>query len=847
MKKVISIIITLVMVISTLTIAVPTAFAARSTGSARAASSATGGGAACSIADFAFYNASFASGNSATYIVDRYHYSNMSQLGNIYSLKIWVNALNFSSSIGISDCPFGLSNAYINTDTAVSASLSNNTYENTTYGTLTGDLPAAGSSVSFSVTANLSCCYNLAIYYPTDSCSCSVDVTVVGVDSTALNNEISKIQNENLDSGFWTTDSWSALSSAMTNAQNIAKSSTAYQSDIDSALSSLKEARNNLIYDDTNVHGGSDPLPQTPQGVDFYQNIRYGSDGARQIYDIALPKGVTGDVPLILCLHAGGWYMGDKDSFTAKCQSECDKYGIAVAAMNYRFVNAADLSQPHGFRMMDDITAALNNMKSFAAGKGINLSKMMLTGGSAGGYLSLMYGYSRVSEAPVKPVCIFSQCGPTDLADPSYYNGWTALGSPDFMRTLMSCMCGQYIVSTDYLPYYYEALRAVSPVTYVNSNSIPTVICHGAKDTIVSPNQALELNGLLNDYGVTHELINFPNSDHDMGGMYGTDPDVTEYASRVYDQYVQTYLLHKHSYSVTASADATCTEDGYRTYTCACGDTYTETIPAGHDYSVYLYRIEPSCSDWGSNVYKCSRCDSIYYHITEDYFNPDYHAPYNTSVTSVVAPTCTAGGYTNYHCNHCQKNWTGNATSPTGHTPGNWVTLTPATYSKEGTKAKYCTVCQTLLETGTIEKLTYTFAPLEGKKTVIDKTHHFIYGLEEGLSSLDGFIKATGCELVYQPTAAGFGTGTKVRIMVGDELAEEYGIIIYGDVTGDGIVDGFDVSSIVAVSCYEYEYTDECFNEAGDVFDDGYVDVIDLTFVISAANCEINIDQRGAE
>ena len=64
--------------------------------------------------------------------------------------------------------------------------------------------------------------------------------------------------------------------------------------------------------------------------------------------------------------------------------------------------------------------------------------------------------------------------------------------------------------------------------------------------------------------------------------------------------------------------------------------------------------------------------------------------------------------------------------------------------------------------------------------------------------------------------------------------------------TGDGIVDGFDVSSIVAVSCYEYEYTDECFNEAGDVYADGYVDVIDLTFVISAANCEINIDQRGA-
>ncbi len=41
-----------------------------------------------------------------------------------------------------------------------------------------------------------------------------------------------------------------------------------------------------------------------------------------------------------------------------------------------------------------------------------------------------------------------------------------------------------------------------------------------------------------------------------------------------------------HDYVVTDSKDATCTEDGYITYTCTkCGDTYTEVIPAtGHTY-----------------------------------------------------------------------------------------------------------------------------------------------------------------------------------------------------------------------------------------------------------------------
>ena len=38
-------------------------------------------------------------------------------------------------------------------------------------------------------------------------------------------------------------------------------------------------------------------------------------------------------------------------------------------------------------------------------------------------------------------------------------------------------------------------------------------------------------------------------------------------------------VAHTHSYSVTASTQATCTTQGSTTYTCACGDSYTETTP----------------------------------------------------------------------------------------------------------------------------------------------------------------------------------------------------------------------------------------------------------------------------
>ena len=42
---------------------------------------------------------------------------------------------------------------------------------------------------------------------------------------------------------------------------------------------------------------------------------------------------------------------------------------------------------------------------------------------------------------------------------------------------------------------------------------------------------------------------------------------------------------HTHSYTSTVTKAASCTEAGVRTYTCSCGDSYTEAIPAtGHDF-----------------------------------------------------------------------------------------------------------------------------------------------------------------------------------------------------------------------------------------------------------------------
>ena len=53
---------------------------------------------------------------------------------------------------------------------------------------------------------------------------------------------------------------------------------------------------------------------------------------------------------------------------------------------------------------------------------------------------------------------------------------------------------------------------------------------------------------------------------------------------------------HTHSYTGTVTTEATCTEDGVKTFTCECGDSYTEVIKAtGHNY------VDGVCTECGEN------------------------------------------------------------------------------------------------------------------------------------------------------------------------------------------------------------------------------------------------------
>ena len=132
-----------------------------------------------------------------------------------------------------------------------------------------------------------------------------------------------------------------------------------------------------------------------------------------------------------------------------------------------------------------------------------------------------------------------------------------------------------------------------------------------------------------------------------------------------------------HSYEAVVTAP-TCTEVGYTTYTCACGDTYTaDEVPAtGHSYTSEQTKA-PTCTEAGEMTYTCACGDT---------YTEEIAATGHTYDAVVTAPTCTEAGYTTYTC-ACGDTYTADEVPATGHTE---------VADENGT---HCDVCGEILST----------------------------------------------------------------------------------------------------------------------------------------------------
>lgn len=245
--------------------------------------------------------------------------------------------------------------------------------------------------------------------------------------------------------------------------------------------------------------------PYLQGDVWVWQDIEYGNmDGVALLLDAYLPA--DGDLhPAIVNIHGGGWRNGSKDGF----HREGVKYaadGVAAFSIGYRLSGVAPYPAA-----VDDCWAAVHWIREHAAELGVDVNRMAVQGGSAGGHLALMMAFMEPDEGetdaagqPLKNyfVCVAAKNPPTDFTAADEMHRENAL------LAFMDC-------TFDEKP---ERFREASPITHLSPDDPPVFFIHGTDDHTVPYNQALVLKATLEKVGVEHEFVTIEGAGHGLKG-----------------------------------------------------------------------------------------------------------------------------------------------------------------------------------------------------------------------------------------------------------------------------------------------------------------------------------------
>ena len=177
---------------------------------------------------------------------------------------------------------------------------------------------------------------------------------------------------------------------------------------------------------------------------------------------------------------------------------------------------------------------------------------------------------------------------------------------------------------------------------------------------------------------------------------------------------------HTHSYIAAIITPATCTKVGVKTYTCSCGDSYTETIPATGHTETTIAAVPATCTTTGlTEGKKCSVCDEII--VAQEIVAKLDHTSDNGTVTK--SATCATTGIKAYKCTVCKTTVKTETIPATGHTETT-LDAVPATCTSTGlTAGKKCTVCGTITaKQQTIKATGHKETTLAGKSATYTST-----------------------------------------------------------------------------------------------------------------------------
>ena len=221
--------------------------------------------------------------------------------------------------------------------------------------------------------------------------------------------------------------------------------------------------------------------------------------GEEQRLDVAWPKTI-GPHPLVVIIHGGGWSAGTRELYR-KDTRRLASIGYVAATIDYRLCNKAKNRFPAG---IVDVRCAVRWLRSQANAYGIDRSRVVALGASAGGHLAAMLGVQSdatgldgdcpVMDQPVSVSGVAAYYPPLDVRTPKKtYKGIMVKGVEEFLGAL-----------AEDVP---KVATLASPMAHVDAKDAPFLLLHGVDDTIIPIEESRRFHKLLKTAKVPSFLL----------------------------------------------------------------------------------------------------------------------------------------------------------------------------------------------------------------------------------------------------------------------------------------------------------------------------------------------------
>lgn len=229
-----------------------------------------------------------------------------------------------------------------------------------------------------------------------------------------------------------------------------------------------------------------------------YLNVAYGPSPAHRL-DLFLPSADHVPARLIVFVHGGAFYEGDKADGQEKGALDGVQRGYAVASINYRLSGEAVFPAA-----IIDAKAAIRFLRAEAKRYGLNKDKIAAMGDSAGGHIVSLLGTG--ASAPLfadtslghadqssAVEAVVNWFGPINFAEMDAQFKASGKGKADkgLATSGESRFLGRIIGEVP------ELVHAANPTTYITPQCPPFLIQHGDLDPLVPVEQSIQFAAAL--------------------------------------------------------------------------------------------------------------------------------------------------------------------------------------------------------------------------------------------------------------------------------------------------------------------------------------------------------------